>query len=318
MHAFLAVAEDIDVARDLDVDGVRIEQLSNQADTSAVEAYAAQVKQAKNLVRKLEADKQAVYDDGTHLWNSTQAAFADLTTYPKGLGLSLSRRWESHRQRMHAITLALKNAILDTLDGFTTLLEIAQQQQEAVNKKGIRGSIGLRDGQMSVSKRRHLSAPAGFGPKGRSLISPADSEQMESHLNLALGGVDEEEEDEDEDDDDEDDEMVDVGFALAKGKARPSNMQPTSTVVLQAQPAPPRDSGHKGGHWLALDPLSSGSQSSYGDAASSSHAGSTLAESEKDGDGTSTIRQSTDGTLAEEEDEDDLDLDRKSVCLLES
>lgn len=323
MHSFLAVAEDIDIARNVDVDGDRIEQLSNQADAGAVDAYAAQVQLAKTLIRKLEVDKQAIYDDGAYLWNCAQSAFADFLSSPpkllKGVGLALSRRWENHTQRLHAVALSLKSAILDTLEGFQALHEVSAKQDEAVHQKGIRGSIGLRDGQMTIAQRKHMSAPPGFGLKSPLSPESADSEdldedQMESHLNMGLGGVDEEAS--------EDDELVDVGFALGKGKARAVKQQHQlaaagTTVVLQTPQPNQRPAQQKAGQWLALEPQSGAGRSGTTHSthsASSSTAVATLGESEKDGtDGASTIRQSADDITLAEEDEDDED-DEDYAC----
>ncbi|KAG9035607.1 hypothetical protein FRB95_011013 [Tulasnella sp. JGI-2019a] len=311
VHAFLSVAEDVDIARNVDIDGARIEQLTNQADPAIVEAYSAQVQLAKTLIRKLEADKQTVYDDATHLWHCTQSAFADFISCPpkllRGVGMSLSRRWEDHIQRLNAVALNLKNAILDTLDGYQALYVVGTEQAEGVNRHN-----ATNTGTQKTSNviRRHISAPPGFGLKPG--FSPADS--TDSHLNMTLGGVDEDDDDDDDDEEyeDEDDDIVGMGFALGKGKSRPP--PPTATVLLQ--PPTPGYRGDavapmKGGKWLALEPLSGSPSSAMMESPTSVS---------KDGDGASTIRQSVDGqeTLRDEEygEEDDIgDLEEEELEL---
>ncbi|KAG8862412.1 hypothetical protein FRB96_001482 [Tulasnella sp. 330] len=323
--AFLSLAEDIDVARNLDIDGVRLEQLTNQADSGAVEAYSAHVQLAKTLIRKLEADKQAVYDVGSHLWNCAQSAFADFVSCSpkllKGVGIALSRRWEDHSQRLNAVALSLRSAILDTLDGYQALHAVVSMQEAAINKSTRAETIsGMGPTKVPAVMRRHMSAPPGFGTK--ILFSPAES--IDSHLNM-LGGVNEDEEEEEDDGeyDDEDDDIVGMGFALGKGKAR----QPSPSTTVLLQPPHPINRGAsstpiKGGKWLALEPVTGPPTSVIME----SPASATL-----DGDGASTIRQSIDGqtTLRDEdndegvdddledlEEEDDLAVDLNDMLLL--
>ena len=66
------MVEDIDIARTIDVDGFQPGEQQYGAPDLVAE-YAEQVELARNLVRKFEASKQTIYDDGACIWTAAQA-----------------------------------------------------------------------------------------------------------------------------------------------------------------------------------------------------------------------------------------------------
>lgn len=249
--AFLSLAEDTDIARTIDVDGFRAESMTAQAETGLAQAYSSLVDQARVLVRKLETAKQAIYDDASAIWTAAQACFAedftvsesgtDLTAKqlkpilgdpsltaepiirqstrasPKDPGLDVETSalgFENFLSVIPAGVTSLRSALLETVESLGALANIGIQQEEAA-KRGIRGSIGLRDGQMMSWASGDHSLQNGHGHYTdvnaaiEHLTMDGAHDQM---LNLSL---------EDEGYEDEDgDEMVDVSFAL--GRKKPS------------------------------------------------------------------------------------------------
>lgn len=297
LSAFLAIAEDIDVARTVDVDGI-IYPSPHPLDPVLVDTYNSLVQAARKLMRKLECDKQAVFDEGSNVWSLGQAVFVDRTALDSltlaKLRLEFLWAWDNPAEGLKVTVDVLKSAMVDTVDDYQKLYEVAQKQEDA-HRHGIRASIGLRDGQISPANRHRLSM-AGPRHGGGDHLPSAD--EIAANLDFNLDDVI-----------DEDEDVVDVGFALGgRSKTKPSAAaQYGNAGQLQA----PVDSTGR-----AVSPAKGRGPSldiRHPSNASVSSATATYWERETDGDGTSTIRPSVDGRHPEEEDEDDLDLDRESL-----
>ena len=270
LTAFLGLAEDIDVARTIDVDGIMYPS-SNPLEPGVVEEYTATVHSARKLIRKLEFDKQAVYDDGSSMWAYAQAAFADAEVDALAQLSDFKRHdGQTPAQLITHTSALLKSSIGDTMDGYVSLLSVAKNQEDA-HKRGVRGSIGLRVGQPKETDTGDIMP-----------LSAVDSNISISDLMMDQGGGPED--------------VVDVGFALGRGKGKAPQYH---NVVQLGQPAT-KNGVPSGSHHQRIP--------------STGTAAPTYRENETDGDGTSTIRQSTDmpppsyhhRDESDEEDEDEL------------
>ncbi|KAG8908432.1 hypothetical protein FRB99_006637 [Tulasnella sp. 403] len=305
LSAFLSSMEDIDVARSIDVDGI-IYPSPHPVDPALVEEYNGLVQQARYLIRKLEADKQAVYDHGSSLWTDFQAGFADHTAATDGGNAGLHLNYTNDRTSLGTFIRsqagALRSAIFDTADCYEALFEVSRKQADAY-RHGVRGSIGLRDGQISPAQRHRMSIVGQHGLDD--VPHTATDPHLSPNLDLNLG---------DSLDDDED--VVDVGFALGRSKAKTQPAPAPQAVQLQA-PIPPTSrsvSPSKSGPWPSNGGPSKGSRA-HTPALSVSTAAPTYREVETDRDGASTIRQSTDVPPPNyEDDEDDEDFDLNPVA----
>ena len=243
MSAFLALAEDTDVARNLDVDGLRKELSAQvQLESSLAEEYGKQVDLARRLVRKLEVDKQAVYDDGSSLWTAVQAAFSTETSQifspPDGWSSHLSPH--GYVDVMYAAVNSLRTSLAGTLETFEALVEVGRNQEEGA-KRGVRGSIGLRDGQSLVIQQQNHRLLNHIGEEetqtttlprlNAHMLSSYELESQMASLDLSMMS-DSDGEADGEDGGDGEDEMVDVGFALGTTKK--------SKRLLQHQASPPQ------------------------------------------------------------------------------
>ncbi|KAG9040494.1 hypothetical protein FS837_000552 [Tulasnella sp. UAMH 9824] len=298
LSAFLAIAEDIDVARTVDVDGI-IYPSPHPPDPVLVDTYNSLVQAARKLMRKLECDKQAVFDEGSNVWSLGQAIFVDRTALDSltlaKLRLEFLWAWDNPAEGLKVTVDVLKSAMVDTVDDYQKLYEVAQKQEDA-HRHGIRASIGLRDGQISPANRHRLSMA---GPRHGGDHHLPSADEIAANLDFNLDDVI-----------DEDEDVVDVGFALGgRSKTKPSAAtQYANAGQLQA----PVDSTGR-----AVSPAKGRGPSldiRHPSNASVSSATATYWERETDGDGTSTIRPSVDGRHPEEEDEDDLDLDLHPVA----
>ncbi|KAG9019883.1 hypothetical protein FRB90_000013 [Tulasnella sp. 427] len=291
LSAFLAIAEDIDVARTVDVDGI----IYSSPEPALADTYNGLVQTARKLMRKLECDKQAIYDEGSNVWSLGQAIFVERTAMDAvtlvKLRLEFLKTWDNPADGLKCTAEVLTSAMVDTVDDYQKLYEVAQKQEDA-HRHGIRASIGHRDGQTSPVNRHRLSLAA--GPRhDRNLIQSAD--EITANLDFNLDDVI-----------DEDEDVVDVSFALGnQSKTKPSAAaQYAHAGQLHApiDPSTGRAASPARGRGPSLDIR-------HRQSGSISTATATAWERETDGDGTSTIRPSMDGRHVEEDDEDDLDLD---------
>ena len=143
ISAFLSSIADINVARHVDIDGVR-----PSATTAANDHYARSVEDARRMVRELETVVQAVYDDSSALLLTSQSLPED------DRKVSYGER-EASYDYVHRLSLSLRSNLGLVKQTFDRLLSVGRDQAELA-QSDYNGSIARRENRLS-----HISAQVG-------------------------------------------------------------------------------------------------------------------------------------------------------------
>lgn len=143
ISAFLSSIADINVARHVDVDGVR-----PSGTTATNDHYARSVEDARRLVRELETVVQAVYDDSSALLLTSQSLPED------DRNVSYGER-EASYDYVHRLSLSLRSNLGLVKQTFDHLLSVGRDQAELA-QSDYNGSIERRAYRLS-----HIPAQVG-------------------------------------------------------------------------------------------------------------------------------------------------------------
>ena len=139
--SLLSVIADINIAQDLDIDGLR--RPGGRSGPSAQTEYFDSVAQARVLLRRLEVTTQALYDCGSSMLLAAQSAPSDLVT---------SGRADEDQ------TVTVLDTFIDMLQNelqqvsviLHALAEIGRRQVDFAGRQGPRGSMEWRSSHFNV------------------------------------------------------------------------------------------------------------------------------------------------------------------------